>query len=87
MMDARTIESILKSLPMEEIIKSAIQNGAVRVDMKQAPSQPGMNHDEVTEIKKEVTSAAKFARMQFEQFVAVGFTEEQAMELTIAILN
>ena len=46
-----------------------------------------VNHDEVTEMKKDVTYVAELAKMQFDQFVAVGFTEEQAMQLTIAILN
>lgn len=46
-----------------------------------------MNHDEVSAIKKDVTEMAKYTKMQFDQFVAVGFTEEQAMALTIALLN
>ena len=45
------------------------------------------NHNEVVEIKKTVTRVAKYAQMQYLQFIAVGFSEEQAMQLVTAILN
>ena len=50
-------------------------------------NQTGMNHNELVDIKKEVTKVAKYAHMQYLQFIAVGFSEEQAMQLVIAILN
>ena len=65
---------------MEAAAKQAAQQGS-----KQNSSS--MNFDEVAAIKKDVTQTAKFTKMQFDQFVAVGFTEEQAMQLTIAFLN
>ena len=46
-----------------------------------------MNYDEVADIKKKVTRTAKYIHMQYLQFIAVGFSEEQAMQLVTAILN
>lgn len=74
---------------MDELIK-AIMKEAARQAAQQNGSKPcssSMNHDEVSAIKKDVTEMAKYTKMQFDQFMAVGFTEEQAMGLTIALLN
>ena len=46
-----------------------------------------LNHNEVMDMKKVVTKTAKYAHMQYLQFIAVGFSEEQAMQLTTALLN
>lgn len=74
---------------MEEFLKMIMEEAA-----KQAAGHNGsknrtssMNYDEVSAIKKDVTEMAKYTKMQFDQFVAVGFTEDQAMDLTIALLN
>ena len=49
---------------------------------------PGaMNYNEVADIKKNVTKVAKYAHMLYLQFIAEGFSEEQAMQLVIATLN
>lgn len=80
-----SMEDVLKGLPMEAIITEALKN-AQEQGKNQNPNT-GVNHDEVSEMKREVTLNAKFAKMQFDQFVAVGFTEAQAMELTIATIN
>lgn len=74
---------------MDEIIKmimaEAAKQAAQQKDSK--PCSSFMNYDEVSALKKNVTVLAKYTKMQFDQFVAVGFTEEQAMALTVAILN
>lgn len=46
-----------------------------------------LNHNEVVKIKKKVTTIAKKAHMQYLQFIAEGFSEEQAMQLTVATLK
>ena len=45
------------------------------------------NHNELVDIKAHVTWVAKHAHMQYLQFIAEGFSEEQAMQLTVAILK
>ena len=50
-------------------------------------NQTTLNHNELGDIKKKVTKVAKYAHMQYLQFIAVGFSEEQAMQLVTAILN
>ena len=50
-------------------------------------NKPTMTHDEIVDIKKKVTRVAKYAHMQYLQFIAVGFSEEQAMQLVTALLN
>ena len=50
-------------------------------------NQTEMNHNEVVDIKKKVTKVAKYAHMQYLQFIAVGFSEEQAMQLVTAIFT
>ena len=50
-------------------------------------NQTELNHNEVVDIKAKVTKTAKYAHMQYLQFIAVGFSEEQAMQLVIALLN
>ena len=50
-------------------------------------NQTTPNHNEIVDIKKKVTRVAKYAHMQYLQFIAVGFSEEQAMQLVTAILN
>ena len=54
---------------------------------KKKKNSDAMNHDEVVDIKKKVTRTAKYIHMQYLQFIAVGFSEEQAMQLVTAILN
>ena len=71
-------------MKMKMIMKAAAKQAAQQGSKQNSGS---MNFDEVAAIKKNVTQTAKFTKMQFDQFVAVGFTKEQAMELTIAILN
>ena len=46
-----------------------------------------LNHNELVDIKVDVTWVAKHAHMQYLQFIAEGFSEEQAMQLTVAILK
>lgn len=73
---------------MDEIIKMIMAEAAKQAAQQGSrPNSGSMNFDEVSAIKKDVTQTAKFTKMQYDQFVAVGFTEEQAMQLTIAILN
>lgn len=74
------MDELLKAI-LSEAAKQAAQQGGHR------PSPGAMNHDEVSAMKKEVTESAKFAKMQYDQFVAEGFTEEQAMQLMVAVLN
>lgn len=50
-------------------------------------NQTSLNHDEVVDIKKKVTTVAKYAHMQYLQFIAVGFSEEQALQLVTATLK
>lgn len=66
---------------MEELLKKFIE------DLAKSAKQPSPNHDEVVEMKKDVTMVAKHTKMQYDQFIAVGFSEEQAMQLTVALLN
>lgn len=65
---------------MDEIIKAilmdAMKNGMKPVEKNKAQ-----------EMKEQVTDTAKLAKMQYDQFLAVGFNENQAMQLTIAIFN
>ena len=49
--------------------------------------ETALNHNEVVDIKKNVTKTATYIHMQYLQFIAVGFSEEQAMQLVTAILN
>lgn len=74
------MDEILKMIMMEAAKQAAQQNGSKN-------RTGSMNHDEVSAIKQDVTATAKFTKMQYDQFIAVGFTEAQAMQLTIAILN
>lgn len=46
-----------------------------------------LNHNDLVDIKAKVTRVAKYAHMQYLQFIAVGFSEEQATQLVTAILN
>ena len=39
-----------------------------------------LDHNELVDIKTKVTKVAKYAHMQYLQFIAVGFSEEQAMQ-------
>lgn len=50
-------------------------------------TNPTLNHNELVDIKAHVTRVAKYAYMQYLQFIAAGFSEEQAMQLTVAILK
>lgn len=50
-------------------------------------NKTALNHDNLVDIKKHVTWTAKEAHMQYLQFIAVGFSEEQAMQLVTAILS
>lgn len=73
---------------MDEILKAILE--AANAAQKNQGSKPGnssMNYDEVAAMKKEVTTTAKFAKMQYDQFIAVGFTEEQSIQLLVSILN
>lgn len=73
---------------MDEFMKMIMEVAAKQAAQQGSRQNSGsMNFDEVAAIKKDVTQTAKFTKMQFDQFVAVGFTEEQAMQLTIAFLN
>jgi hypothetical protein len=69
---------------MDKIIETLLKDITQKVEVNKNIS---VNHDEVAEMKKDVTMTAKIAKMQFDQFVAVGFTEEQAIQMVIAILN
>ena len=72
---------------MEEFIK-AMMMAAAKQAAEQKQGNPGsMNHDEVSTIKADVTKNAKYAKMQYDQFLAAGFNEGQATRLTAAILN
>ena len=66
---------------MEELIRKILE------DVTKSAKATSPNHDEVVEMKKDVTMVAKHTKMQYDQFIAVGFSEEQAMQLTIALLN
>lgn len=70
---------------MKKFFKSTLE--MVKATKSVTKSNGSMNYNEVAEIKKTVTRIAKHAHMQYLQFIAVGFTEEQAMQLVIAILN
>lgn len=74
------MDELIKAIMMEAAKQAAQQKGS-------KPCSGSMNYDEVSAIKKDVIVLAKYTKMQFDQFVAVGFTEEQAMALTVAVLN
>lgn len=65
---------------MDEIIKAILMD-AMKNGMKP------VEKNKVQEMKEQVTDTAKLAKMQYDQFLAVGFNEDQAMQLTIAIFN
>lgn len=65
---------------MDEIIKAILMD-AMKNGMKP------VEKNKVQEMKEKVTDTAKLAKMQYDQFLAVGFNEDQAMQLTIAIFN
>lgn len=65
---------------MDEIIKVILMD-AMKNGMKP------VEKNKVQEMKEQVTDIAKLAKMQYDQFLAVGFNEDQAMQLTIAIFN
>lgn len=50
-------------------------------------TNPTLNHIKLVDIKADVTWVAKHAHMQYLQFIAEGFSEEQAMQLTVATLK
>ena len=66
---------------MEEFFKKIFEE-AVKEAKRTSP-----NHDELVEMKKYVTKVARETKMQYDQFIAVGFTEEQSMQLTVALMN
>lgn len=65
---------------MDEIIKAILMD-AMKNGMKP------VEKNKVQEMKEKVTDTAKLAKMQYDQFLAVGFNEDQAMQLTIAVFN
>lgn len=65
---------------MDEIIKAILMD-AMKNGMKP------VEKNKVQEMKEQVTDTAKLAKMQYDQFLAVGFNEDQAMQLTIAVFN
>lgn len=74
---------------MEEFLKAILKEAEKQASQHRGskPCSGSMNHDEVSAIKKDATEMAKYTKMQFDQFVAVGFTEVQALQLITALLN
>lgn len=72
---------------MDEVLKIIMEMAAKQSVNQSSKNNTSMNYDEVAVIKKNATQIAKFTKIQYDQFIAVGFTEEQAMELTVATLN
>jgi hypothetical protein len=65
---------------MDELFKAILMD-AMKNGMKP------VEKNKVQEMKEQVTDTAKLAKMQYDQFLAVGFNEDQAMQLTIAVFN
>lgn len=70
---------------MDKIFEALMKDLGQKAE--EAKKETASNHDEVDEMKKHTAMTANLAKMQFDQFVKVGFTEEQATQFVVAILH
>lgn len=68
---------------MDELLKVIMMEATKQAAQKKC----SMNNDELSSVKKDATEMARYTKMQYDQFIEVGFTEEQATRFIVAILN